>query len=831
MKKKRFLLLMVPVLSVTVAGFAQSIVWSGDGDGTSWSDQNNWVGLQVPGTDNQAIITNSTSGTVVIDSDVTVQSILCTKALTLTNGSLTVTAGTSSVQGALAVPAGSTLAASGSGTTLTATGPAAISGADFTVTAGAALSLPGAENYQPPTVCNEFVWQASGAGSVLSLPALTNVTGNTLCAELSLQALDGGQVLIARAAADLGGDLTVQSDGSNSLVNFSALATNAGTLSLEASGGGSVLIPALASSGNLTLSLGAGGFISTGQLTNITGASLYANGGAVLSLPAVVDYQPPGVCEAIVWKASGTGSVVSLPALTNLTGNTLCAELNLQAFGGGQVLVTNAGADLGGDLTVESDGSNSIVNLSALAANAGTLSLEASGGGSVLVPRFRNSGILNLTLNAGGFIPTAQFTNITGASFYANGGSVLSLPAAADYQPPGVCQALTWEATGTGSVVSLPALTNVTGNTLCAELNLQAFGGGQVLVTNAATDLGGVLTVESDGTNSVVNLSALAANEGTLSLEASGGGRVLVPRLANAGTLNLSLAAGGFISTAQLTNITGANLTVSGGAVLSLPDVVSYQPPTVCEDITWLASGAGSVLSLPALTNLTGNLVCGQLAVEALGGGQVQLGSVNSIDNGTLTFLSDGTNSEINLDNMSGMVLASGQGTLTADNGGSILLNTQAFLLGNVAVNVPPGNPILPPTLVPGSALTLYGTPWNSYKVQARSTLEPDSPWTTFYVPLTNDFEILSPTVPPNTAFTVTEFIANPALLQGSVNADSQFQLLLFGPPTATYQIQTATNLPGPWSSLTTVAMTNEFRFLPATPIAAARQFYRAKQE
>jgi hypothetical protein len=408
---------------------------------------------------------------------------------------------------------------------------------------------------------------------------------------------------------------------------------------------------------------------------------------------------------------------------------------------------------------------------------------------------------------------------------------VLSLPAAADYQPPGVCQALTWEATGTGSVVSLPALTNVTGNTLCAELNLQAFGGGQVLVTNAATDLGGVLTVESDGTNSVVNLSALAANEGTLSLEASGGGRVLVPRLANAGTLNLSLAAGGFISTAQLTNITGANLTVSGGAVLSLPDVVSYQPPTVCEDITWLASGAGSVLSLPALTNLTGNLVCGQLAVKALGGGQVQLGSVNSIDNGTLTFLSDGTNSEINLDNMSGMVLASGQGTLTAENGGSILLNTQAFLLGNVAVNVPPGNPILPPTLVPGSALTLYGTPWNSYKVQERSTLEPDSPWATFYVPLTNDFEILSPTVPPNTAFTVTEFIANPALLQGSVNADSQFQLLLFGPPTATYQIQTATNLPGPWSSLTTVAMTNEFRFLPATPIAAARQFYRAKQE
>jgi len=202
MKTKRFLLLIATVLSATAAGFAQSIAWTGDGDGSSWSDQNNWVGLQVPGTANQAIITNSTSSTVVIDSDVTVQSILCTKALTLTNGSLTVTAGNSLLQGALAVPAGSTLAASGSGTTLTATGPTTISGADFTVTGGAVLSLPGAVNYQPPTVCNEFIWQASGTGSVLSLTALTNVTGNTLCSELSIQALSGGQVLIAQAAAD-----------------------------------------------------------------------------------------------------------------------------------------------------------------------------------------------------------------------------------------------------------------------------------------------------------------------------------------------------------------------------------------------------------------------------------------------------------------------------------------------------------------------------------------------------------------------------------------------------------------------------------------------------
>jgi hypothetical protein len=831
METNKTFLAIAAALLAEVACFGQSILWSGNGDGTSWSDQNNWVGLQVPGNGNNVIITNGTGSNVVISSSVTVESVLCTKPLSLTNGNLTVTAGTSSLQGALSAPAGSALDVTGRGTTFIASGPANISGSDLSVTGGALLSLPGVVNYQPPTYCNEFVWQVSGAGSVLSLPALTNITGNTLCAELSIQASSGGQVLLPNAAADLGGDLMVQSDGSNSLVNFSALAANAGTLSLEASGGGSVLVPRLRSSGILSLNLGAGGSIPTAQFTNITGANLSASGGAVLSLPDVVNYQPPGGCEAITWQASGTGSVVSLPALTNVTGNTNCAELTIHASSGGQLLVTNAAANLGGVLVVLSDGSNSVVNLSSLAGNAGTLSLEASGGGSLLVPRLRNSGILTLTLNAGGSIPTAQFTNISGASLYANGGSVLSLPAAANYQPPGACEAITWEASGTGSVVSLPALTNVTGNTVCAELNIQAANGGQVLVTNATLNLAGTLTAEADGSNSVVNLSALTANAGTLSLEASAGGSLLVPRLDSGGTISLNLGAGGFISTAQFTNITGANLLVTGGAVLSLPAVVSYQPPPVCDDITWQASGSNSVLSLPALTNVTGNVVCGQLTVEALSGAQVSLNHVTTIDNGSLSILSSGTNSVIDLSQMSGMVLATGQGSLMAQNGGTILLNTQAFLLGNVAINIPPGNPILPPTLIQGQALTLYGTPWHSYKVQEQNTLIPGSPWTTFYVPLTNSFQVITPTAPANTAFTVTDFVPNPALLEFSLQGASQLQFVLFGLTNAIYQIQASTNLPGTWTPFFTVTMTNSFRFLPETPVTAAKQFFQVKQE
>jgi hypothetical protein len=830
MKANGILLAIIAILLCVTAGHGQLIVWSGNGDGSSWSDAQNWVGQQVPGTGNVAVITNGTGSNVVISSAVTVESVRCTKTLTITNGSLTVTAGTTSLQGGFSVTAGSTLTASGSGTTLTATGPANISGAGLSASGGAVLSLPGAVNYQAPGICVVPTWQASGAGSVLSLPQLTNVTGNIVCSQMSILASAGGQILITNAAADLGGDLVVQADGSNSVVNFATLAVNAGTLSMEASGGGSVLIPQLRTSGVLTLTLAAGGFISSSQFTNITGISFSVSGGVALSLPEVASFEPPDVCVVPTWQASGTGSLISLPALTNVAGNTACAQLSILATAGGKVLLTNAAAALGGDLVVEAEGSNSVVNLSALAGNTGTLSLEASGGGSVLVPEFRKSGNLTLTLGAGGFISTTQFTNITGANFYASGGAVVSLPEVVNYQPPGECEVLTWQASGAGSEITLPAATNVTGTTVCGELNVQALSGGQVLLTNAAGDLGGDLAVQADGTNSVVNLAALSSNAGTLSLEASDGGSVLVPRLDNGGTISLTLGAGGFISTAQFTNITGANLTVSGGAVLSLPSVVSYQPPSICVPDNWQASGTNSVLSLPALTNLTGNVVCGQLTVQALSGGQVRLSAVNSIDNGSLAFLSEGTNSVIDLSNMTGMVLASGQGSLTAENGGTILLNSQAFLLGNVAINIPPGNPILPPTLIAGQALTLYGIPWHSYKVQERSTLQPDSPWTTFYVPLTNTFQVITPTAPADTAFIVTDFVANPALMEFSVIGDSQLQFVLFGQTNATYQIQSTTNLPGIWAPFQTVSMTNAFRFLPEAPLTAAKQFFRVAE-
>jgi uncharacterized protein YunC (DUF1805 family) len=559
---------------------------------------------------------------------------------------------------------------------------------------------------------------------------------------------------------------------------------------------------------------------------------LYAEGGAALSMPGLSAYQAPTICEAITWQASGAGSVLSLPGLTHMTGNTNCAYLNIQALSGGQVLLNQVVTNLGGYASVQADGNGSLVNLSGLAANLGTINLEASAGGGVSMTSLTTSGALNLTVNAGGSISTAQLTNISGASFIANAGAELSFPAVVSYEPPTACAGITWQANGGGSVLDLSALSAVTGNTNCGYLTVQALNGGHMLLGNVASDLGGSMSVQADGTDSEVDMSLLTQNLGTLNLESSGGGSVLTPKLANGGVINLTLGAGGSLSTAQFTNLTGANISVSGGTTLSFPGVVSYEPPTNCEGIAWTANGAGSVLSMPALTNLAGNTVCGYLNVEALNGGQVLLSHVTAIHDGYQTFMANGMGSEIDLSQMSGMVLVNGQGSLTAQDGGTILFNNEAFLLSNVAISIGAGNPVLPPTLISSQALTLYGIPWHAYKVQERNTLDPDSTWTTILVPATNNFQAIAAAASANTAFIVEDFVANPPILQLGLTGD-EAQLVLFGETNATYQIQSTTNLatPIPWTSNATAIMTNAFRFFPESQAKAPVEFLRAEQK
>jgi hypothetical protein len=148
--------------------------------------------------------------------------------------------------------------------------------------------------------------------------------------------------------------------------------------------------------------------------------------------------------------------------------------------------------------------------------------------------------------------------------------------------------------------------------------------------------------------------------------------------------------------------------------------------------------------------------------------------------------------------------VGSGASSLTADNGGAILFNNQAFLLANVGINIPPGNPILPATLIASPALTLYGQPWHSYWIEERDTRSDLNPWVYgARIPLTNSFQAFAPAPPPN-----------------------------LDTPSKTNQLFSTTSLAAgtTWQPGVVTKMTNAFRIMAPMPATDPKRFFRAKR-
>jgi len=97
------------------------------------------------------------------------------------------------------------------------------------------------------------------------------------------------------------------------------------------------------------------------------------------------------------------------------------------------------------------------------------------------------------------------------------------------------------------------------------------------------------------------------------------------------------------------------------------------------------------------------------------------------------------------------------------------------------------------------------------------------------------DESAFAPVPPPNTAFRVWEFVADPPLVELSRIGSGQLQLLLYGAPPKSLEVQAAASLdmpPGGWGTwATTGPMTNSFRlFLPFAPPPNTNCFYRARE-
>jgi hypothetical protein len=745
--------------------------------------------------------------------------------------------------------------------------------------AGSGLALTGLTNVAGPysfNTDNALLIQALTGGLVnlgglISISGVVQVESDGNGSEVNLSALqvfDGtNDNNISQLQPSSGGTILAGQLGSLTGVT---LVLGSGTLNLNA-------VTNLSGS-TLTVTNGA---VTLSAVVDIDGVNLYVNNGATLSLPGVVHCND-GSGGSQAWQASGLGSVLALTGLTNVAGlysfDTGDALL-IQALTGGLV---NLGGliSISGVVQAEAGGAGSEVNLSALRVFDGTndnniSQLQPSSGGTILAGQLGSltgvtlvlgSGTLNLnavtnlsgsTLTVtNGAVTLSAVVDIDGVNLYVNNGATLSLPGVLNCND-GSGGYQVWQASGSGSVLALTGLTNVAGpysfDTGDALL-IQALAGGLVNL-GGLISISGVVQAEAGGAGSEVNLSALRVFDGTndnnvSQLQPSSGGTILAGQLGSltgvtvvlgSGTLNLNavtnlsgstlMVTNGSVTLGNVVDVDDASLYVSGGATLSLTGVMSFQAG--CANILWQASGADSVLGLPGLTNLQGSTCGDTLNIQALTGGKVNLDNLQTIANDSVGFLSDDAGSVINLSSLSAFVLQNGQGSLTAENGGTILFNNQFLLLANVAINIPAGNPILPATLVASSALTLYGQAWNSYQVEEWNMLAPRSPVTVLLVPLTNSFETIAATPAPNIAFLVTDFVANPPILQLALTPDSEVQLVLYAASNETYQIQITTNLGGKitWTNGSSVVMTNSFRIFPPTLPAQPALFYRAEQQ
>jgi hypothetical protein len=706
-----------------------------------------------------------------------------------------------------------------------------LDGANLTVSGGAAVTLPALLSYNK--LCSGANWTITDSNSVLSFPQLASITGG-VCGTPTIQILAGGQLQATNLESMMLPAVTLLVDGTNSLANFPALQVAAGGggygLQFTAQNGGEIYVPLLAIAPTLNLTLNSGGMIQTAQfqqlgvvtldgvsanlnqlvvlggltitganaslpgVTNFDGGNVTINGGAKVSLPALVNYNK--LCSGAYWMITGSNSVLSLPALTNFSGE-VCSTPTIQILAGGQLQATNLLAMTAPATTLLVDGSNSLANFPVLQAAAGGggyfLQFTVQNGGEIWVPHLTNAPTVELTINPGTVIPTAQFnqlgaitlpgvavnfnrltqlggltvdevtqnfpavTNFDGADAIVSGGAVVTLPALQNYNKQ--CSGADWTVTGANSVLSLPALTNFTGS-VCNLHTIQAEAGGQLLATNLVALTGPAVTFLADGSGSALDFPALrSAGDGSYLAQfiAQNGGSLIIPLLGAVDLVGITAQSAGQVNMSQVQGISGSSVAIT-------------------------STGAGSVIDLSDLSAFSTPL---------------------------------------------------GASSLTATNSGVILLNNNVFLLENVAINWA-GSPALPAATIASSSLSLYGQPWHSYRVDVMPAGGPSNSWQ-FYarVPLTNAVQLVGSTPGTGQTFRVYEFQANPPILDLISLGQQLGQFVLYGLTNQTYRVETTSNLSSlvswlPWSP--SISMTNSFRIFAPTNLAAPAQFFRGRE-
>ena len=515
-----------------------TVLWTGDAGDGLWQTAANWAGGVVPGAADDAVIDDtSPPATVTLGPavSVSVQSLTSNKDFVLA-GSLTLTAGSSSLGGAFTLNSHATLRVDGTTTSFTATGTTTIRGVNLLATNGGTIGLVGNATYDETGLFDDPVFQADGANSRLDLSGVTVWRGPGTVGEsnhVTVRATHGGTVDLPHVTNISTGNSFFQAlDGGQ--INLTALTSFTGAFRssninvLDARRGGAAIVaPALTSLNTVGLRLAGSASLSFGQLSSFAHADVLVsrdtNVGGVLALPLTAIDEPASAGqETVSFVADGVGSRLDLSSVITLhaPSNT---SLHFQATNGGTLDLSHV-ADISNVNTLFQALDAGQVNLAGLTSFTGPVStvpngLDARRGGASIVTRALTSltnvpltlggdaslGLRHLTSFTHGKITVLQDDGIPG---------VLALPVTT-IDETGFTRQVTYEVSGFGSRLDLSTVTTWRGaGSATNTANIL------VLVHDSSTvDLSRVATIATGNTvfevfGGTINLAALTSFTG-----------------------------------------------------------------------------------------------------------------------------------------------------------------------------------------------------------------------------------------------------------------------------------------------------------------------------
>jgi hypothetical protein len=412
-----FLLLFFTLFGPPASILADTIEWTGGGDGISWTDPLNWTPEQVPGAADDAVIGAAFADVEVnIPGTRSIASLDAASSLRLSSGTLTIT-GPGQIGGDLVLVNNTTLTMQGAGADLTVAGAVDVPNANLRALDGATIDFSSVTAITRSSNGNR-TWEARGAGSVIDLSGLQTLVGRSyISSATTFLAREGGFIDLATLPSVGGGTIHFNVQDAGSVIDLSALTTFSGYMWSSVAGftainSGTLTAPLLTVVSSANLVLDGTGSMATTQiqtwnsgtlivdfpglafdsltqlvnarlelrghvpalpaLANIDSCTILISGGVTLNLPLVTSYTN-GSNETREISVSGTGSRLELPNLTTMQGYSYIGRnTDVLANAGGVIDLPALTTVLSGAMWYKADGDGSRIQLPLLESSTAT---------------------------------------------------------------------------------------------------------------------------------------------------------------------------------------------------------------------------------------------------------------------------------------------------------------------------------------------------------------------------------------------------------------------------------------------------------------------------